>query len=249
MPSRAPVALVTGSSRGIGFSVAKRLVSQGCRVCLTGRGPEALATAVTALGGDHYAMAMAGRADDAAHQEGTIRAVLDRFGQLDVLVNNAGINPVYGPLMDADLDAARKVLEVNLLSSLRWTQLAYRAWMRDNGGSIVNISSVTGVTAASGLGVYGVSKAALIALTRQLGEELAPNVRVNAVAPGVIRTDFSRALYESDEARVTATYPMRRLGEPADIAGVVTFLTSDDAAWLTGQTIVVDGGLTLGGRL
>jgi NAD(P)-dependent dehydrogenase (short-subunit alcohol dehydrogenase family) len=183
------------------------------------------------------------------HQEDVVESTLQHWGRLDLLVNNAGINPVYGPLMDVDLGAARKVLEVNVLSSLRWSQLAYHSWMQANGGCIVNVASVTGLTAARGLGVYGTSKAAIIALTRQLGDELGPDVRVNAIAPGVIRTEFSRALYEGSEDAVVATYPMRRLGTPQDVAGAVAFLASDDAAWITGQTIVVDGGLTLGGRL
>lgn len=244
-----PVALVTGSSRGIGFSIAERLVAGGWRVCLTGRGREALDAAVLALGGCENAMAMSGKADDASHQEETVSAVLETFGRLDLLVNNAGINPVYGPLMDVDLGAARKVFEVNVLSGLRWTQLAYACWMGEHGGCVVNMASVTGVTAAMGLGVYGTSKAAVIAMTRQLGDELGPKVRVNAVAPGVIKTDFSRALYEGNEAEVESTYPMDRLGTPEDIAGAVMFLASADASWITGQTIVVDGGLTLGGRL
>lgn len=249
MPSRAPVALLTGSSRGIGFSIAERLVSKGWSVCLTGRGREALDAAVAALGGGDCAMARAGKADDAAHQEETVSAVLDRFERLDLLVNNAGINPTYGPLMDVDLAAARKVFEVNVLAGLRWTQLAYTHWMAEHGGCVVNMASVTGVTAATGLGVYGTSKAAVIAMTRQLGDELGPRVRVNAVAPGVIKTDFSKALYEGNESSISSSYPMDRLGTPDDIAGAVVFLASDDASWITGQTIVVDGGLTLGGRL
>jgi len=194
-------------------------------------------------------MGIAGKADDPHHQDTTVSTVLGAYGRLDLLVNNAGINPVYGPLMTADLGAVRKVFEVNILSGLRWTQLAYRLWMEANGGSIVNIASVTGVTAARGLGAYGTSKAAVIAMTRQLGDELGPGVRVNAVAPGVIRTEFSRALYEGNEEEVIATYPMRRLGTAVDVAGAVAYLASDDAAWMTGQTLVLDGGLTLGGRL
>ncbi len=249
MSTSTPVALVTGSSRGIGFSIAERLVSQGWRVCLTGRGRDSLDAAVESLGGSTKAMAVAGKADDPVHQEETVSAVIAQFGRLDLLVNNAGINPVYGPLMDVDLGAARKVFEVNVLSSLRWTQLVYAHWMAVHGGCVVNMASVTGVTAASGLGVYGTSKAAVIAMTRQLGDELGPRVRVNAVAPGVIKTDFSRALYEGHETAVESTYPMDRLGTTEDIAGVVAFLASDDAGWITGQTLVVDGGLTLGGRL
>lgn len=241
------VALITGSSRGIGFSIAERLAKEGWNLVITGRNQETLDSAVSHLGTG--ALGFAGKADDPAHQEEAVEATLRHWGRLDLLVNNAGINPVYGPLMDVDLGAARKVLEVNVLSSLRWSQLAYHGFMHANGGCIVNVTSVTGLTAARGLGAYGTSKAAIIALTRQLGDELGPDVRVNAVAPGVVRTEFSRALYEGNEDTVVATYPMRRLGSPQDVAGAVAFLASEDASWITGQTLVVDGGLTLGGRL
>ncbi|MDA2986231.1 MAG: SDR family oxidoreductase [Actinomycetota bacterium] len=222
------VALITGSSRGIGFSVAERLVKEGWQVTITGRNRDTLDASVSHLGSG--AIGCAGKADDPAHQEEAVAATLRHWGRVDLLVNNAGINPVFGPMMDVDLAAARKVLEVNVLSSLRWSQLVYHGWMQANGGCIVNVASVTGLTAASGLGVYGTSKAALIALTRQLGEELGPDVRVNAVAPGVVRTEFSRALYESSEDEVVATYPLRRLGAPQDVAGTVAFLASDDAS-------------------
>ena len=224
-------------------------MADGWRVCLTGRGQEALDTAVASLDCGAGAMGVAGKADDPHHQDATVSSVLDAYGRIDLLVNNAGINPVYGPLMTVDLGAARKVFEVNILSGLRWTQLVYERWMADNGGCVVNVASVTGLTAGRNLGVYGTSKAAVIAMTRQLGDELGPGVRVNAVAPGVIRTDFSRALYEGNEAEVIATYPMKRLGTSNDVAGAVAFLASEDASWMTGQTLVLDGGLTLGGRL
>ncbi len=227
MPNHAGrVAIVTGSSRGIGFSVAERLVMDGWRVCLTGRGKDALDHAVLSLNSAGRAMGVAGQADDSQHQENTVKSVLESYGRLDLLVNNAGINPVYGPLMTVDLVAARKIFEVNILSGLRWTQLVYENWMAEHGGCIVNVASITGVTAARGLGVYGTSKAAIIAMTRQLGLELGPNVRVNAVAPGVVKTDFSRALYEGNEEDVIATYPMGRLGTPDDVAGAVAFLAS-----------------------
>ncbi|HAN72081.1 MAG TPA: 3-oxoacyl-ACP reductase [Actinobacteria bacterium] len=241
------VALITGSSRGIGFSIAERLVEDGWQVAITGRTAATLEESVAHLG--TAAVGFAGKADDPVHQEAAVAGVVEAFGRLDLLVNNAGINPVYGPLMDVDIGAARKVFEVNVVSSLRWSQLAYHAWMETHGGCIVNVASVTGLTAARGLGVYGTSKAALIALTRQLGDELGPKVRVNAVAPAVIKTDFSRALYEGNEEAVVATYPLGRLGTPQDVAGAVSFLASEDAEWITGQTIVVDGGLTLGGKL
>lgn len=243
------VAIVTGSSRGIGFRIAQRLVIEGWRVCLTGRDKDCLEQAVESLDAPHRAMGIAGKADDSQHQESTVRSVLETYGSIDLLVNNAGINPVYGPLMTVHLAAARKTFEVNILSGLRWTQLAHKHWMAEHGGCIVNVSSVTGLTAAKNIGVYGVSKAAVIAMTRQLGFELGPRVRVNAVAPGVIKTDFSKALYEENEEDVISSYPMGRLGVPNDVAGAVLFLASEEAGWITGQTIVLDGGLTLGGLL
>ena len=237
-------ALVTGASRGIGLAVARRLVDEGARVVITARKPEPLAEAVEALGGADHAVAVPGRADDSAHQDEAIAAALDAFGGLDLLVNNTGINPVYGPLVDIDLDVARKIFEVNVMSTLSWTQKAYRASLGEKGGAVVNVASVAGVRPAPGIAFYGVSKAALIHLTSSLAVELAPKVRVNAVAPAVVKTRFATALYEGREAEVASEYPLGRLGEPEDIAGAVAYLLSDDAAWTTGQTLVVDGGIT-----
>src|SRR4051812_29514115 len=139
------VAVVTGASRGIGLGIAQRLVDEGAQVCVTARKPEALAEAVEALGGPDHAIGVAGKADDPEHQEDVVRRTVETFGSLDLLVNNAGINPAAGPLIDFDLGAARKTVEVNALGALAWTQAAYRAWMKDHGGAIVNVSSVSGV--------------------------------------------------------------------------------------------------------
>jgi NAD(P)-dependent dehydrogenase (short-subunit alcohol dehydrogenase family) len=163
----------------------------------------------------------------------------ERHGRLDHLVNNTGINPVYGPIVDVDAAAARKILEVNVVSALDWTRAALAAGLSR---SVVNIASVAGLGASPGIAFYGISKAALINLTAQLAYELAPGIRVNAVAPAVIKTAFARALYEGHEAEASAGYPLARLGEPADVAGPVAFLLSDDAAWITGQTLPIDGG-------
>ena len=240
-------ALVTGASRGIGLGIAERIVAEGGRVVLTARTREALDEAVAHLGGPDVAHAVAGRADDADHRAEAVAAAVDTFGSLDLLVNNAGINPAYGPLMDLDLGAARKMLEVNVTSTLAWTQAAHAAWLREHGGAVVNVASVAGTKPAPGIAMYGASKAALIHLTEELAVELGPTVRVNAVAPAVVKTQFARALYEGREEQVAARYPLRRLGVPEDIGSVVAFLLSDDAAWLTGQTLVVDGGITLTG--
>ncbi|TQK69978.1 MULTISPECIES: SDR family oxidoreductase [unclassified Nocardioides] len=240
-------AIVTGASRGIGLAIAERLVAEGARVVITGRGKEALDEAVVALGGPAVALGVAGKADDAEHRADVVRQAIETFGSADLLVNNTGINPVYGPMIELDLDAARKIVEVNCLATLAWTQQVHGAWMKEHGGAVVNISSVSGVKPAPGIGMYGASKAMLISMTELLAVELGPDVRVNAVAPAVVKTKFAGALYEGREADVAAQYPLQRLGEPDDIGSVVAFLLSDDAAWLTGQAVVVDGGLTLTG--
>jgi NAD(P)-dependent dehydrogenase (short-subunit alcohol dehydrogenase family) len=241
------VAVVTGASRGIGLAIAQRLVADGAKVAITARKQEALDEAVTALGGRDHAIAVAGKADDIEHQVDTIKATIEAFGSLDLLVNNTGINPVYGPLIDLDLGAASKIFEVNSLAALSWVQQAHRAWMGKHGGAIVNVSSVAGLKPAPGMGFYGASKAMLSYLTAELAVELGPGVRVNAVAPAVVKTRFATALYEGREEEVAAAYPLKRLGAPEDIGSVVAFLLSEDAAWITGQIIVVDGGVTLTG--
>lgn len=244
---RDKVAVVTGASRGIGLGIAHRLVEEGARVVVTARKPEALAEAVTALGGRDHALGIAGNASDPAHRDEVVARTIDTFGRLDLLVNNTGINPAYGPLVDLDLDVARKILDTNTVSALGWTQAAHAAWMREHGGAVVNVSSVAGLRPAPGIAFYGVSKAALVSLTESLAIELGPRVRVNAVAPAVVKTRFASALYEGREEQVSAAYPLKRLGEPEDVGGVVAFLLSDDAGWMTGQTLVVDGGVLLNG--
>jgi NAD(P)-dependent dehydrogenase (short-subunit alcohol dehydrogenase family) len=235
-------ALVTGASRGIGLAIARRLVADGARVVITARGQETLDAAVAALGEPKSVIGIAGKADSADHRAEVFATIASQIGHLDYLVNNAGINPAFGPLADVSEDAVRKIFEVNVLGTLSWSREAVAAGLTD---SIVNIASIAGVTAAPGIGIYGVSKAALINLTAQLAFELAPRIRVNAVAPAVIKTDFAKALYEGREEKVAAAYPLKRLGIPADVAGPVCFLLSDDSAWITGQTLIIDGGGTL----
>jgi 3-oxoacyl-[acyl-carrier protein] reductase len=241
------VALVTGASRGIGLGIAERLVAEGARVCITARKADALEAAVEQLGGPEHAIAVAGKADDAAHQAEAIERTVSEYGRLDVLVNNTGINPVFGPVLDTDPAAIRKVLEVNVLAAIAWSKHAVDAWMDLNGGAIVNVSSIAGTKPAPGLGVYAMSKAAMIHLTSQLAFELAPKIRVNAVAPAIVKTVFATALFEGREAEVASGYPLGRLGIPSDVAGAVAFLASADASWMTGQTLVLDGGVTLTG--
>jgi NAD(P)-dependent dehydrogenase (short-subunit alcohol dehydrogenase family) len=238
------VAIVTGASRGIGLAVAERLVAEGARVVVTARREDALAEAVEHLGPDR-ARGVAGAADDGAARAAAFTAAEEVFGPVDLLVNNAGVNPAYGPSLEIDEAAIRKMFEVNVLGAFLYAREAVRRGMGERGGSIVNIASIAGIGASPDIGFYGVSKAALISLTAQLAHELAPRIRVNAVAPAVVRTRFARALYEGREAQVAAAYPLGRLGEPEDVAGPVAFLLSDDAAWVTGQTIVIDGGGSL----
>ncbi|WP_369269720.1 SDR family oxidoreductase [Streptomyces sp. R11] len=238
------VALITGASRGIGYGVAEALVARGDRVCITGRNEDALKEAVEQLGADR-AIYVAGKAHDEAHQAVAVERTMEAFGRVDHLVNNAGTNPVFGPIADLDLGVARKVFETNVISALGFAQKTWHAWQKDNGGAIVNIASVAGIAPSPFIAAYGVSKAALINLTQQLAHEFAPKVRVNAIAPAVVKTKFAQALYEGREAEAAAAYPLGRLGVPSDIGGAAAFLTSDQSDWVTGQTLVVDGGIFL----
>ena len=242
------VAVVTGASRGIGLAIAQALVARGDRVTITGRNAEPLAEAAAELGEDR-AYAVAGKAHDPDHVAETIKATMRRYGRIDFLVNNVGTNPVFGPVIDLPADTVRKILDINVVSAFVWTQAVHGAWMSEHGGAVVNISSVASLRPAPGLGIYGMSKAALSYLTQQLALELAPSVRVNAVAPAVVKTKFAAALYEGREEQVAQAYPLGRLGVPADVAPTVAFLLSDDASWITGQTVVLDGGSTLIGTV
>ncbi len=242
-------ALVTGGSRGIGLAIAQELVDRGARVTVTARKPDELAAAVEQLGGDEHALAVPGNAGDTGHRAEAVARTVERFGSLDMLVNNVGINPIYGPLVEADLDAVRKVMDVNYVAALGFVQEAHRAWLSAHGGSVLFIASVAGLRCADGIGAYGSSKAALFHLAMQLAVELGPAVRVNALAPAVVKTKFATALYEGREERVAADYPLKRLGVPADVATAAAFLLSDDAGWVTGQTLVIDGGVMSRGQL
>ncbi|WAZ20266.1 SDR family oxidoreductase [Streptomyces cinnabarinus] len=238
------VALITGASRGIGYGVAEALVARGDRVAITGRNEDALKEAVEQLGSDR-AIYIAGKAHDEEHQAVAVQRAMEAFGRVDFLVNNAGTNPVFGPIADLDLDVARKVFETNVISALGFAQKTWHAWQKDNGGAIVNIASVAGIAPSPFIAAYGVSKAAMINLTQQLAHEFAPKVRVNAIAPAVVKTKFAQALYEGREAEAAASYPLARLGVPSDIGGAAAFLTSEQSDWVTGQTLVVDGGIFL----
>ncbi|MFJ2113005.1 MULTISPECIES: SDR family oxidoreductase [unclassified Streptomyces] len=244
VPDSGRAALITGASRGIGYGVAEAFVARGDRVCITGRDEDALKEAVERLGSDRV-IGVAGKAHDEAHQAVAVERAMEAFGRVDFLVNNAGTNPVFAPMADLDLAVVRKVYETNVISALGFAQRTWHAWQRENGGAIVNIASVAGLSASPFIGGYGMSKAAMVNLTLQLAHEFAPVVRVNAIAPAVVKTKFAQALYEGREAEAAAAYPMGRLGVPEDIGGAAAFLTSDQSGWITGQTLVLDGGLAL----
>ncbi len=235
------VAIVTGGSRGIGLGIARAFVAAGAKVMITGRKEQSLDEAAQSIGGDiAYKAGHAGRPEDI---EATVDAAMDQFGSVDILVNNAATNPYAGPTIDVDLPRWDKTFETNLRGPLVWSQTAWTKSMRAHGGSIINISSVGGLSTNPILGVYDVTKAALIALTRQLAAELAPGVRVNAIAPGLIKTDFARVLWEGDRGDdVAKSYPLKRLGEVEDIASGALFLAAEASGWMTGQTLVFDGG-------
>jgi NAD(P)-dependent dehydrogenase (short-subunit alcohol dehydrogenase family) len=236
-------ALVTGASRGIGLAIAQSLVDRGARVVITARKPDALAEAVEQLGGPEKAVAVAGNAGDPEHRAEAVRTAVDTFGSLDHLVGNVGINPVFGPLMEAPLDAFRKILDTNVVSSLGLVQEAYKAWMSQHGGSVLIVASVAGLKSSEGIAAYGVSKAALVNLTTQLAVELGPHgIRVNAVAPAVVKTRFAEALFTGREDALSKQYPVGRLGTPEDIGEAAAYLLGDGAGWVTGQTLVLDGG-------
>jgi NAD(P)-dependent dehydrogenase (short-subunit alcohol dehydrogenase family) len=240
------VALVTGGSRGIGLGIAKAFAAAGARVMITSRKPDACAAAAAEIGhGAAFEAGNVGRTEDA---ERVIGATLERFGGLDVLVNNAATNPYAGRTIDAPLPAFEKTLQVNLTAPFFWTQLAWQRRMQEHGGAVINISSVGGLATSPILGVYDVTKAALIHLTKQLAAELGPKVRVNAIAPGLVRTDFARVLWEKGRGELVAqAYPLKRLGEPEDVAAAALYLACDAASgWVTGNTIVLDGGGLVG---
>jgi NAD(P)-dependent dehydrogenase (short-subunit alcohol dehydrogenase family) len=247
-------ALVTGASRGIGYGIAQELLSRGASVTITARKADAVAAAADQLAADtgvdrDRVLAVPGNAGNDADREEAVQRTVERFGSLDVLVNNTGINPVFGFLAEADLDAVRKIFDVNVVAALGFVQLAWKAWMSEHGGAVVNIASVGGLRSTGVIGAYGASKAALIRLTEELAWQLGPKVRVNAVAPAVVKTRFAEALYTGREDEAANTYPMTRLGTPEDVAGVVAFLASDAASWITGETVRVDGGLLATGTL
>jgi NAD(P)-dependent dehydrogenase (short-subunit alcohol dehydrogenase family) len=232
------VAIVTGASRGIGSAIANALAEQGADVVLSSRKQADLDAEAERI---NAVAAHAGRQEDLERLVGT---VMERSGRIDILVNNAASNPYFGSLLDAELPAWDKTFEVNLRGVFLLTKLAYAASMEKNGGAVVNVASVGGLRPGFGLGVYNITKAGVIMLTRQLALEIGGKVRVNAIAPGLVKTRFAEALWGNEEImkRVVSSNPMGRIGEPDEIAGAVVFLVSDAASYVNGEVIVIDGG-------
>ena len=233
-------AIVTGGTAGIGLAIAGILKERGAHVLVTSRRQEKLAHALSVLGGD--VLAVAGNAESPSTAQECVKQMSETFGGVDILVNNAATNPYFGPLNGISVDQLDKTWRVNLRAPVVWAQAALAAGLDSGSSSIINIASVGGMTTEAGIGFYNATKAALIHLTTTMAYEFAPTVRVNAIAPGIVRTDMSRVLWAEDEATVAANIPLSRIGEPRDIAEAVGFLVSDAASWITGQTLVVDGG-------
>jgi NAD(P)-dependent dehydrogenase (short-subunit alcohol dehydrogenase family) len=237
-------AIITGASRGIGLAIAQQLAAAGANVVLTSRKQESADAAAAQVGDNAIGVAAHAVDEDAARR--CVDLTLDRFGRLDILVNNAGTNPAFGPLIEQDHGRFAKIFDVNLWAPLLWTSLAVKAWMGEHGGAVVNTASVGGLHFGPNLGLYDTTKAALIHVTKQLALELSPRVRVNAICPGVVRTRLAEALWKEHEDPLSASIALGRIGEPPDVAAAVAFLVSDEASWITGETMVIDGGQLLG---
>ncbi|MFM7060027.1 MAG: SDR family oxidoreductase [Actinomycetes bacterium] len=237
------VALVTGGTRGIGRAIAQTYAAAGASVCVVARKqPELDATVAALTARGAAATSWRGSAGEPEVVEGAVAHCIATLGGLDVLVNNAATNPYLGPTVDLPGSALEKVLAVNVAGPVRWVQAAWHSWMAEHGGVIINVASIGGLRTSPGIGIYNVSKAALLHLTRQLAGELAPTVRVNAIAPGLVRTDMARALWEPNEEAANRMQPLGRIGEPDDIASAALYLASDASSWMTGETLVLDGG-------
>lgn len=236
------VALVTGGTRGIGLAIAREMLEHGAAVFVTARRKDELDEVqrrLSRVGVVETMVASAGRMDDI---DASAHACVDKLGAIDVLVNNAATNPQFGPLLEADFGAIEKVWAVNLLGPLRYSRAAWELSMKERGGSIINVASVSGIAPTAMSGAYNVGKAGLIHLSRQLALELGPGVRVNTIVPGLIRTRFAGAQLEAGEEALVRRHPLGRLGHPADLAGAALLLATEAGGWMTGQTIIVDGG-------
>ena len=233
------VALVTGASRGIGKAIAASFAASGAKVMLNSRKQDQLEAAAADMSGDVDVFA-ANTGDEGAGDR-AVSATIERFGGLDILVNNAATNPYFGSTLEVDEPRYDKTFQVNLKAPIFWSQAAWRQSFKDKPGTILNIASVGWMRVENGLGIYNLTKAALIHLTRQLAGELGPT-RVVGIAPGLVKTDFAALLVDTFGESLAARQPLKRLGEPEDIANLALFLASDMASWITGETYVIDGG-------
>lgn len=245
------VALITGSSRGIGRAIAERMAELGAKVVISSRKADAceeVARMITARGGT--AIAHAASISDKAALQGLVDRTIGEWGRIDVLVCNAAVNPYYGPLLEITDEAFDKIMASNVRSTIWLGKMVIPQMAERNDGAVIVISSIAGLKGNTMLGAYGISKAADFQLVRNLAVEWGPsNVRVNAIAPAIIRTDFARKLWEDPQIYANAVkgYPLRRIGEPDEVAGAAIFLASRAGAFVTGQVITVDGGMTIGG--
>jgi NAD(P)-dependent dehydrogenase (short-subunit alcohol dehydrogenase family) len=241
------VAIITGASRGIGESIARAFVSHGAKVVLASRKIDGVGSVAESIGASAFAVAAhTGREEDCKN---LVSKAIERFGKVDVLVNNAATNPYFGPMLDIDMGAWDKTFEVNLKGYF-WMirEVSKHLQGRSAPGSIISVASVAGVEAAPLQGVYGMTKAAIMSMTKTLAFELAGSkIRVNAIAPGLIKTRFASAIVENEDLvkEVLRKTPLGRCGEPDEIAGAAVFLASDAANYLTGHTLVIDGGMTV----
>nr|WP_246586787.1 SDR family oxidoreductase [Stakelama flava] len=242
------VAIVTGSSRGIGRAAAEQLAAHGAKVVISSRKQDAceeVATAINAAQGDGSALAIAANISDKDALQNLVDRTREAFGRIDILVCNAASNPYYGPMAGISDDQFRKILDNNILSNHWLVQMVVPEMRERRDGAVVIISSIGGLKGSPVIGAYNISKAADFQLARNYAVEYgADNIRVNCIAPGVIRTDFAKALWEDPEKEkaVSNAAPLRRIGEPDDIAGAVVFLASPAGAYMTGQSMVIDGG-------
>ena len=242
------VAVVTGGSRGIGEAIAEAFALSGADVVIVSRRSEKLAAAakrINELAGSKKASWVAANVSDPAGLEQVLSHCSQRYGAVHILVNGAAANPYFGPTADIEVQALKKILDVNLASVHMWISAFWSKFWKDSAesASCINIASIGGMVVERGIGLYNVSKAGVIHLTRQFANELGPRVRVNSISPGLVKTEFARALWEGWGDKIAQTLPLARLGEPSDISGAALFLASDEmSGWITGTNIVVDGG-------
>lgn len=245
------VALVTGSTKGIGLAIAQRMAEAGARVVVSSRNQDAcddVAAGIRAQGGD--ALAVACNINYREQLQALVDQTVAAYGPIDILVINAALNPFYGPSQDIPDSAFDKIMSSNIGSAHRLCQMVLPGMAEKGGGAVIIVSSIAGLKGSATLGAYGISKAADMQMARNLAVEWGPHdIRVNCIAPGLIRTDFARALWENPETyqETVSRYPLRRIGEPDEIAGAAIFLASAAGRFVTGQTLVIDGGGTISG--